>query len=110
MTTPNDGKESAMRAEEALAHLESQAALGRYMLEVRHTLNNALTSVLGNSELLLLEGTLSDEATAQIETIKTMAVRIHEIFQRFTSLEKELNAVAKQEQRKSRMKAQTAGM
>ena len=40
-----------------------EAALGRYMLEVRHAFNNALTSVLGNSELLLLEsGALSAQA------------------------------------------------
>ncbi len=45
----------AQRAEHARKSLEQQAALGRYMLEMRHTLNNSLTSVLGNSELLLLE-------------------------------------------------------
>ena len=97
------------RAEEALAHLDSQAALGRYMLEMRHLLNNALTSVLGNAELLLLEGALSETASSQVETMRTMAVRIHEILQRFTSLEKELNAVAKQEQRKNKARVQVAG-
>jgi signal transduction histidine kinase len=97
------------RAEEALAHLDGQAALGRYMLEMRHMLNNALTSVLGNAELLLQEGSLSENAAGQIETIRTMAVRMHEILQRFTSLEKELSAVAKQEQRKSKTKVQVAG-
>lgn len=98
----------ARRADEALAHLDGQAALGRYVLEMRHVMNNALTAVLGNSELLLLEGTFSESASGQIETIRTMAVRIHEILQRFTSLEKELNAVAKQERRKSKAKAQAA--
>jgi len=63
---------------------------------MRHTFNNALTSVLGNSELLLLEpGALSAEARPQVETIRQMAVRIHEILQRFTSIEKELCAVEK---------------
>lgn len=98
----------ARRADEALANLDGQAALGRYVLEMRHVLNNALTAVLGNSELLLLEGTLSENASGQIETIRTMAVRIHEILQRFTSLEKELNAIAKQERRKNKAKAQAA--
>ena len=46
----------ARRAEEALAQLDGQAALGRYMLEMRHVLNNALTAVLGNSELLSARG------------------------------------------------------
>jgi len=86
----------ARRAEQANAALERHATLGRYMLEMRHTFNNALTSVLGNSELLLLEpGALSAEARPQVETIRQMAVRIHEILQRFTSIEKELCAVEK---------------
>jgi signal transduction histidine kinase len=87
----------ARTAESACAALERQATLGRYMLEMRHNLNNALTSVLGNSDLLLFEpGTLSAPVRAQIETIRHMTLRIHEILQRFSSLEKELNVVALQ--------------
>lgn len=87
----------ARRAEQNSATLERQATLGRYMLEMRHTLNNSLTSTLGNSELLLLEpGVLSAEARSQVETIHNMALRIHEIMQRFSSLEKELNLADRQ--------------
>ena len=87
----------ARAAELACSTLERQATLGRYMLEMRHNLNNALTSVLGNSDLLLLEpGSLSAQTRAQIETIRNMTVRIHEIMLRFSSLEKEMNAVAQQ--------------
>ncbi len=87
----------ARSAETACATLERQATLGRYMLEMRHNLNNALTSVLGNSDLLLLEpGSLSAQTRAQIETIRNMTLRIHEIMQRFSSLEKEMNVVAQQ--------------
>jgi signal transduction histidine kinase len=79
------------RAEQSKAVLEHHATLGRYMLEMRHNLNNALTSVLGNSELLLLEpGALSANARAQLETIRNMSLRMHEVLQRFSSLEKEL--------------------
>ncbi|MGA8431423.1 MAG: hypothetical protein WB729_16490 [Candidatus Sulfotelmatobacter sp.] len=79
------------------AALERQATLGRYMLEMRHNLNNALTTVLGNSDLLLFEpGTLSAPVRAQIETIRNMTLRINEILQRFSSLEKELNVAALQ--------------
>ncbi len=92
----------ARTAELACAMLERQAMLGRYMLEMRHSSNNALTSVLGNSDLLLLEpGTLSAPARAQIETIRNMTLRIHEILQRFSSLEKEMNVVALQAERDS---------
>ena len=83
--------------EAACVALERQAMLGRYMLEMRHNLNNALTSVLGNSDLLLLEpGSFSAQTRAQIETIRNMTLRIHEIMQRFSSLEKEMNVVAQQ--------------
>jgi signal transduction histidine kinase len=87
----------ARAAEFACSALERQATLGRYMLEMRHNLNNALTSVLGNSDLLLLEpGSFSAQTRAQIETIRNMSLRIHEIMQRFSSLEKEMNVVAQQ--------------
>jgi signal transduction histidine kinase len=87
----------ARAAETACSSLERQAMLGRYMLEMRHSLNNALTSVLGNSDLLLLEpGSFSAQSRAQMETIRNMALRIHEIMQRFSSLEKEMNVVAQQ--------------
>ena len=87
----------ARAAEASCAALERQATLGRYMLEMRHSLNNALTSVLGNSDLLLLEpGSFSAQTRAQIETIRNMTLRIHEIMQRFSSLEKEMNVVAQQ--------------
>jgi signal transduction histidine kinase len=87
----------ARAAEQSCTTLDRQATLGRYMLEMRHSLNNALTSVLGNSDLLLLEpGSLSAQTRSQIETIRNMALRIHEIMQRFSSLEKEMNVVAQQ--------------
>ncbi|HKU28446.1 MAG TPA: hypothetical protein VJQ54_23460 [Candidatus Sulfotelmatobacter sp.] len=92
----------ARSAEAACASLERQATLGQYMLEMRHNVNNALTSVLGNSDLLLLEpGSFSAQSRAQIETIRNMALRIHEVMQRFSSLEKEMNVVAQQSVRDS---------
>jgi signal transduction histidine kinase len=92
----------ARAAEQNCARLERQAMLGRYMLEMRHGLNNALTSLLGNSDLLLIEpGSLSAQSRAQIETIRNMTLRIHEVMQRFSSLEKEMNVVAQQVERDS---------
>ena len=92
----------ARAAEEKCAVLDRQAMLGRYILDMRHGMNNALTSLLGNSDLLLLEpGSLSAQARAQIETIRNMTLRIHEVLQRFSSLEKEMNVVAQQVERDS---------
>jgi signal transduction histidine kinase len=93
--------------------LTRDAALGRYILEMRHSLNNALTSVLGNSELLVLEpetlAPLEPKVRAQIDTIRNMALRIHEIMQRFSSLEKEMNIAGKQEASESKAKSHAAG-
>jgi signal transduction histidine kinase len=92
----------ARAAEQSCATLERQATLGRYMLEMRHGLNNALTAVLGNSDLLLLEpGSLSAQARAQLETVRNMALRMHEVLQRFSSLEKEMNVAALQAEQDS---------
>jgi signal transduction histidine kinase len=79
------------QAERTIALSERYATLGRYMLDMRHSFNNAMTSVLGNAELLLLEpAALSAQVREQIETIRTMAMRMHEIMQRFSSLEAEM--------------------
>ncbi|HTR64810.1 MAG TPA: hypothetical protein VMH85_03490 [Terriglobales bacterium] len=86
----------AEQAEQAGAVAAVEATLGRYMLEARHNLNNALTSVLGNSELMLEPGILSSVARSQAETIHNMALRMHETLQRFSSLEKELRAAGKE--------------
>jgi signal transduction histidine kinase len=83
----------AQHAERVATESESHATLGRYMLEMRPSVNNALTSVLGNAELLLLEpGQLSAESREQIKTIHTMALRLIEIMQRFSSLASEIRA------------------
>lgn len=104
-----DALARAHRAELAGKSLKQHAALGRYMLDVRHTLNNSLTSVLGNSELLVLDpGSLSAGERSQIETIRNMAIRMHEILRRFSSLEKELNAVEKQAENEARTKSRAA--
>ncbi len=81
----------AKQAERAAAKNENHATLGRYMLEMKHSVNNALTSMLGNAELLLLEpGQLSSQSLAQIKTIHSMALRINEVMQRFSSLASEM--------------------
>ena len=97
------------RLRESNAQMEHQAALGRYMLEVRHNLNNALTSVLGNSELMLLDSeTLSPTLRPQLETIHNMTLRMNEIMQRFSSLQKEMQLVEQQTGKRS-AKAAHAG-
>jgi signal transduction histidine kinase len=81
----------ARHAESNAARNENHATLGRYMIDMKHSVNNALTSMLGNAELMLLEpGQLSQQSLAQIKTIHSMALRINEIMQRFSSLAGEM--------------------
>jgi len=81
----------ARQAEGKAARNEQHAMLGRYMIDMKHSVNNALTSMIGNAELLLLEpGQLTKQSLAQIKTIHSMALRINEIMQRFSSLTSEM--------------------
>jgi signal transduction histidine kinase len=58
---------------------------------MKHNINNALTSILGNAELLLLEpGQQSSQSLQQIRTMHHMSLRLHEIMQRFSSLDSEI--------------------
>jgi hypothetical protein len=89
----------AQRAEGLALATQGHATLGRYMLDMRPSVNNALTSVLGNADLLLLEpGQVSGESREQIRTIHTMALRLNEIMQRFSSLAAEMRAGEKESQ------------
>ena len=89
----------AQRAESLSLASQGHATLGRYMLEMRPSVNNALTSVLGNADLLLLEpGQVSGESREQLQTIHTMALRLNEIMQRFSSLAAEMRAGEKESQ------------
>jgi hypothetical protein len=51
--------------------------------------------------LLLEPGSLSAQARAQLETVRNMTLRIHEVLQRFSSLEKEMNVAAREAEKDS---------
>jgi hypothetical protein len=81
----------AQRAEHSALVSQRFATLGRYMLEMRPSVNNALTSVLGNADLLMIDpGRVSAESREQLRAIQTMALRLNEVIQRFSSLANEM--------------------
>jgi len=86
----------ACDAETVCEAAQNEATLGRYISEMRHNVNNALTSLLGNAELLTLEAGLPANVVAQAEAILNMALRLHEVFRRLASIEKELSVAARQ--------------
>jgi signal transduction histidine kinase len=95
------------RVLEANSQLQHQASLGCYMIEARHNLNNALTSILGNCDLILLDDEqLPGTVKGQVETIRNMSMRLNEIMQRFSSLQKEMQLT---EQQSRRAKSAAAG-
>ena len=57
------------------AQLEEIAAM---VARVRHEINNPLTGVLGQAQLLLRED-LSERARKRVETIEGMAIRLRDI-------------------------------
>ena len=101
----------AREAEKICAAAQAEATLGRYMAEMRHNVNNALTSILGNAELLLLEPGLPGNVMAQADTVRNLALRLHEVFQRFSSIEKELTVAARESGKKpGQSRATASGM
>jgi hypothetical protein len=103
-----EAESRAREAENACATAQAEATLGRYMVEMRTNINNALTTVLGNAELLAHEPGLPANVQTQADAIRNMALRLHEVFQRFSSIEKELN-VAARDSGKPKAQAAVAG-
>lgn len=65
--------------------------LGKSLLEARPGMVNALTSLLGNADLILLsEEPLPDHCRENVRTIHNMALRLNEIVQRLSSIENEM--------------------
>src|SRR6266481_3195693 len=91
----------AREAENNCAAAEAEAILGRYMIEMRSNFNDAPTTVLGNAELLVHEPGLPATVLAQSDSIRNMALRLHEVFQRFSSIEKELTVAARESGKKA---------
>ena len=91
---------ASLRAKKAELDAGAQSALlalGKYVAESMHGFNNALTAVLGNAELLQLDAAnLSPQMQEEIEAIHSNALRLHEMMQRFSSLEAEIEAGRKQ--------------
>ena len=86
-------------AENVARVLQRRAALGRYMLEMRPDMNDALTSAMGHGDLLLADSAgLSADALDHARTVHRMVLRLNEMIQRFSSLASELELVEKSSQ------------
>lgn len=71
------GSEEQLRAR--IAAYEAQLdEIAEMVARVRHEINNPLTGVLGQAQLLLRED-LSERARKRVETIEGMAIRLRDI-------------------------------
>lgn len=101
----------SQRAERLAMESHQDATLGRYMLEMRPSINNALTSVLGNADLLMLDSSkMPADSREQVRTIHTMALRLHQVIQRFSSLAAEMRAGENESQDETETVSQAAAL
>lgn len=92
----------AREAEQANLAQRRFGILGKSLLDARPGMVNALTSLLGNADLILLSGEpLPDNCREHMRTIQTMALRLNEIVQRLSSVENEMEL----SERKSQLEA-----
>ncbi|MBA3354810.1 MAG: hypothetical protein H0U18_02495 [Pyrinomonadaceae bacterium] len=76
------------RVADCEARLEAIAEL---VARVRHEINNPLTGVLGQSQLLLREE-LNDKARKRTQTIEDLAIRIRDIVAQLRPVQREPDA------------------
>ncbi|HKP45287.1 MAG TPA: histidine kinase dimerization/phospho-acceptor domain-containing protein [Pyrinomonadaceae bacterium] len=75
--SPNDSTE--LNIEEIIADYEAKMdEVAELITRVRHEINNPLTGVLGQAQLLLRED-LNDSARKRAQTIEELAVRLRDI-------------------------------
>jgi signal transduction histidine kinase len=82
MTEPDEHRPASLSAEELNALIADYEAkideVAELITRVRHEINNPLTGVLGQAQLLLREE-LSERARKRAETIEELAIRLRDI-------------------------------
>lgn len=73
-------------AESELARARWLAGIGETTIALEHEINNPLSALLGNAELLLMEGGLTEEQTQQVQVIREQATRIADVVRRLARL------------------------
>lgn len=80
-------RESAPKAPQpAVIQAERTEALEQLALALRHEINNPLTGILGNAQLLLLTPDLPEGLRSRLETIEELTLRIRDIVRRLETV------------------------
>jgi CheY-like chemotaxis protein/transcriptional regulator with GAF, ATPase, and Fis domain len=70
----------------AVIQAERTEALEQLALALRHEINNPLTGILGNAQLLLLTPNLPEDLRSRLETIEALTLRIRDIVRRLETV------------------------
>lgn len=73
-------------AESELARARWLAGIGETTIALEHEINNPLSALLGNAELLLMEKGLTEEQEQQVKVIREQATRIADVVRRLARL------------------------
>jgi DNA-binding response OmpR family regulator len=80
-------QEEARRAAEAeLARSRWLAGIGETTIALEHEINNPLSALLGHTELLLMDRTLTADQLRQLELVRAQAARIADIVRHLAKL------------------------
>jgi len=85
-STAGNDEEQRLRAQVALYETRMDE-VAELITRVRHEINNPLTGVLGQAQLLLREE-LSEKARKRAETIEELAIRMRDIVAQFRQVQK----------------------
>ncbi|GEM_PF-1658554 len=73
-------------AQQYVIQAERQEALEQLGLTMRHEINNPLTGILGNVQLLLLKEDLPEDVRQRLETVESLTLRIRDIMRRLETI------------------------
>jgi signal transduction histidine kinase len=91
-TNGRDGEPSTERLRSVVAEQEARLTeIADLVANVRHEINNPLTGVLGQAQLLLREE-LSESARRRVETIERLATRIRDTVARLRDVQRPLKS------------------
>ena len=71
--------------EEHLIQSEKLASMGEMLSGVAHEINNPLTAIIGNSQLLMRKSDLDNDVMRKVDTIQRESARVHRIVQNLLS-------------------------
>ena len=81
------GLDNLRRAAEAeLARSRWLSGIGETTIAVEHEINNPLSALLGNAELLLMDESLAEEHREQVRIVREQATRIAQVVRRLAHL------------------------